>query len=109
MGITTPNFELQGNTATLINEISDGRGLFCQQLLLNIMVRKTFIFTVRVRRTKRKGIVVGVVDKLKQKDERSSHKSAHAVCYNGLGGKILYGEDGKCKEKCIREEVCEGM
>jgi hypothetical protein len=97
VSITTHNFELQANTITLRKEVKVEGRIYSQQLLINAAVGPKFTFTVRINKTKRSIINVGVVDKVKQKEERTSILSGHTVCFGGYSGWLSYGEDGKGK------------
>ncbi len=45
-----------------------------------------FTFKIKIIKTIIKGIMIGVVDELKQRNQRSSYNSNNAVCYYGYDG-----------------------
>ena len=105
---TTPyarNFRLQNSIITLIKQVKVGRNTKSQQLLMDIVVGRSFSFTIRIVKCKSGWIAVGVADRDLQYQTEFSHKSGKTVCYYSYspydkGGRILYGEgdEGKLKE-----------
>ena len=104
------NFRAESNSITLVKEEwKDDKKIYNQQVLLNTVVRQVFTFSTYVARTKRNAVVIGVVDRNKQKQEMDSFASGNAICYSGFKGRINYGEGGEWKFKDIRDTLCEGM
>jgi hypothetical protein len=48
-----------------------------------------FTFKIKIIKTKQKCIIIGVVDELKQRNQRSSCHSPYAICYYGYNGNKL--------------------
>ena len=109
MGITIHNFKLNTNTIQLVKKVLINRLLSAQQLLINIAIRENLEFTVYTKVTKCNAIMVGVVDRFSQKEERSSAFSGNVVCYNGYKGHIYYGEGGESRKRNTNDTFCEGM
>ena len=79
-------------TVETANEV--GEGIVPQQALLNIVVGWSFRFRVHIKKSKRNDIVIGVMDRNKQRNQRTSKESGHAVCLSGKKGNVYYGNRG---------------
>jgi hypothetical protein len=110
---TTPfvkNFKVEGNVITLIKEEwKDDKKIYNQQVLLDVIVKGIFMFKMHIRKSKKSAIMVGVVDRLTQKEKIDSFTSGNAICYSGFKGRINYGEGGEWKYKENGDCLCEGM
>jgi hypothetical protein len=82
---------------------------FQQQILLDVVIPQSLNFGIRVRKTKGKAIMVGVVDRLTRKEDEKPHRLGNCVCYNGNQGWINYGLSGKWQCKQTNDSFSEGM
>ena len=97
---TTPfsnNFRIEGNTITMDKEIASELGRY-EQILLDVVVGKERPFVFHVHINKCDGyMLIGVVDRLIQRQKQSSYVSGHAICY--FGSEIYYGNPSKSTQK----------
>jgi hypothetical protein len=61
--------------------------------MLNVLIKKGRTFTLRTHIKKHtRGLAIGIVDRITQKNQQSSRKSGNAICYYDYdGGTIFYG------------------
>ena len=101
--LTTPfvgNFHLDGKMVRLKEEVYREWTNEYQQVLLATKVGKEpFTFHVHINQLKTGAIIVGVVDRLTQKQQQNSHASRNAVCYDGAWGYINYVNCGEFQYK----------
>jgi hypothetical protein len=85
--------------------------IFPQQLLMDVEVGRVFTFTIHITKSKCGQIVVGVVDRDKQKEAQSSYRFCNAVCFGTYKekGRIGYGEGGEFKWKDTDDRLKQGM
>ena len=105
------SFHLHKNTITLKHILKEGEMICPQQLLMNVEVGRVFTFTVHITKSKYGHIVVGVVNRDKQKEAQSSDRSCNAVCYgtHRKKGRIGYGDGGEFRWKDTDDRLKQGM
>ena len=88
MDLETPHvsrFYIQSNTITYSGKYDSKY----YQVLLGVVLGRTrpFVLHTHITNTQLGDIVIGVVDRLTQKQEQTSMMSGNAVCYEGYEGK----------------------
>ena len=79
------NFRCRGNTITLNDSEPkrDRTQRWQQQILLRTVIEEPFMFQARINCGKE--VIVGIVDRSKQRERSSSYRSGNAICYSSLG------------------------
>lgn len=101
------HFQLRGNKITFIKSYEDEGKKYGVQVLLNSVIDLRMNFETLIVKTQKKGIRIGVVDRLRERTERRPTQP-NAVYYECWNGKISYGNKGKWESENTGSEAEEG-
>jgi phage major head subunit gpT-like protein len=90
----TNNFINAKGMITLNSELSNEYGKLYQQALIDekITDQKIFSMKIHIHATVNGEIMLGVVDRKKQKNKLSSYDSGYAISFSGNSGRIFEGK-----------------